>query len=62
MNICFLKIALSLLFLGMVSNSAIAGQTICVFDVQGRSGDIFKTIEEWALEAKKSQADIKLGA
>nr|WP_228256377.1 putative solute-binding protein [Acinetobacter wuhouensis] len=60
MNICFLKIALSLLFFGMVSNSAIAGQTICVFDVQGRSGDIFKTIEEWALEAKKSQADIKL--
>lgn len=53
-------IALSAIFLGIMSNSVFAEQTICVFDVQGRSGSIFKNIEEWSLEAKKWQADIKL--
>lgn len=56
----FLKIAFSTMCLWGISHSAFAGQTICVFDVQGRSGDIFKSVEEWALEVKKWQANIKL--
>ncbi|WP_372403764.1 putative solute-binding protein [Acinetobacter piscicola] len=37
-----------------------AKQTVCVFDVQGRSGDIFKGMEEWALASQSARADIKL--
>lgn len=44
----------------MSSTFAQAKQTVCVFDVQGRSGDIFKGMEEWALASQKVNADIKL--
>ncbi|WP_111860507.1 putative solute-binding protein [Acinetobacter sp. CFCC 10889] len=44
----------------MTATFARAQQTICVFDVQGRSGDIFKGMEEWALASKNTGANIKL--
>ncbi|QIO07381.1 RND transporter [Acinetobacter shaoyimingii] len=42
------------------SNAAYANQNVCVFDLLGRAGESYKLIEEWALEAKKWGADVKL--
>ncbi|EJB8465832.1 RND transporter [Acinetobacter baumannii] len=37
-----------------------AGQSVCVFDLLGKSGESYKMMEEWALAAKEWQADITL--
>ncbi|QVR68022.1 putative solute-binding protein [Acinetobacter sp. BHS4] len=37
-----------------------AGQSVCVFDLLGKSGESYKMMEEWALAAKEWQADISL--
>ncbi len=49
-----------LLFGASCSGMAFANQTVCVFDLQGKAGEIFKSMEEWALSAKTWNANIKL--
>ncbi len=49
-----------LLFGASCSGMVFANQTVCVFDLQGKAGEIFKSMEEWALSAKTWNANIKL--
>ena len=46
----------------LVSNSAKADQTVCIFDLLGRAGESYKLMEEWALASKNWGADVKLVA
>lgn len=56
-----LKIALTSTLLSL-SVSAFAKQTVCVFDPVGKAGDAFALAKDYALEAKKWNADIELRA
>lgn len=46
----------------LVSQTAQAQQTVCVFDLLGRAGESYKLMEEWALAAKTWGGNIKLVA
>ena len=37
-----------------------AGQSVCVFDLLGKSGESYKMMEEWALAAKTWNTDVQL--
>lgn len=50
------------LILSTVSASLYAQNTICVFDLLGRSGESYKFIEEWSLNSKNWGSSVKLVA
>ncbi|MBP5992665.1 MAG: RND transporter [Acinetobacter sp.] len=56
------KILFAALTTLLVSNSAKADQTVCIFDLLGRAGESYKLMEEWALASKNWGADVKLVA
>ena len=56
------KILFAMLTTLLVSNSAKADQTVCIFDLLGRAGESYKLMEEWALASKNWGADVKLVA
>ena len=56
------KILFAALTTLLVSNSAKADQTVCIFDLLGRAGESYKLMEEWALSSKNWGADVKLVA
>ena len=56
------KILFTALTTLLVSNSAKADQTVCIFDLLGRAGESYKLMEEWALASKNWGADVKLVA
>ena len=56
------KILFAALTTLLVSNSAKADQTVCIFDLLGRVGESYKLMEEWALASKNWGADVKLVA
>ena len=56
------KILFAALTTLLVSNSAKADQTVCIFDLLGRAGESYKLMEEWALASKNWGADAKLVA
>ena len=37
-----------------------ADTKICIFDLLGKSGEVYKAMEEWALAAKTWRSDITL--
>lgn len=43
-------------------NSAHAKQTMCVYDMQGTSGDMFALMRDYALAAQRWGADLQLRA
>ena len=56
------KILFAALTTLLVSNSAKADQTVCIFDLLGRAGESYKLMEEWVLASKNWGADVKLVA
>ena len=56
------KILFAALTTLLVSNSAKADQTVCIFDLLGRAGESYNLMEEWALASKNWGADVKLVA
>jgi hypothetical protein len=52
----------SVITYSLFANTVHAAQNVCVFDLLGRAGESYKMMEEWALNAKKWGADVKLTA
>lgn len=47
-------------FMSWQTNTAVAKQNVCIFDLLGKAGESYKLMEEWALASKEWGANVNL--